>query len=183
MTEPDWISVACDVNLVNTVICMRTGKYKAYNSVNTKGNSTRFYMCKSTTLISNNKCFAFLWVKNGNLNDNLCFNFKAQGVSTNKLSYFYNILNEFSIVHSGFPILIFQNGIQLQMVKVYKLFNRLRFRHMFAQSVPVSGTVICTFNKIKVSVGNNIFFCRTGGYILKPYTCDGIKDCPYDNSD
>ena len=183
MREPDWISVACDVNLVNTVICKRTGKYRAQNVIHIKDESTRFYMCKSTTLVINNKCFAFLWVKNGNLNDNLCFNFKAQSVSANKLSYFYNIPNAVSIVYGSFHILIFQNGIQLQMVKVYKLFDRLRFRHMFDQSVPVSGTVICTFNEINVSIGNNIFFSRTGGYILKTYTCDGINDCPYDDSD
>ena len=124
----------------------------------------------------------FYGQKNGDYFGQFCSKFKARGVSSNKLSYFYNIFNAVSSLH-GFPILIFQGFMQLQIVQVYKLFDTLRFTHKFVQSVKFGGTFVCTFNKIKVSIGINIFSCRTGGYILHIFTCDGIKDCPNDNSD
>ena len=184
MREPDWISVSCHENLVNTVICKRTRKFrdKKLVSLIMKDKSTEFFMCKSTTLLINDKCLAFLWIKHGDYSGHFCSKFKARGVSINKLSYFYHIFNAISSLHR-FPILIFQGSMQFQIVKVYKLFDSLRFTHKFVQGVTFGGTLICTFSKVKVSISTNMFSCSTGGYILHKYTCDGIRDCPNDNSD
>ena len=119
-------------------------------------------------------------MKNLDYSGEFCSIFKAKGMLPNKISYFYHIFNAISSV-DGIPILIFQDIIQLKLIKVYKLFGRLRLTHIF--NVPVGGTVICTFKKIKYIFGINIFSCRKGGYVLHMYTCDGIQDCPNDDSD
>ena len=69
------------------------------------------------------------------------------------------------------------------MVKVHKLFGKLKFTQTLAQNNTVTGNYICTLNKHKIHIGINIFYCRLGGYILQKYTCDGINDCPNDSSD
>ena len=73
--------------------------------------------------------------------------------------------------------------MQLQIVKLYKLFGRLRFIKTLVQSNTVSGNYVCGSNRNKIHIGINIFYCKLGGYILHTYTCDGIDDCPNDNSD
>ena len=183
MKEPDWIPIPCNENLVNIIICKRIKKNKLEtNYLIGENKSTEFYKCRSMTLLINNKCFAFLWRKNGNIFDNDCTYFKARGVSTNKLTYFYHILNAVSSINQ-FPILIFQNNSQLHILKVHKLFRRLRFTQTLVQNNTVSGNYICTLNKHKIHIGINIFYCRLGGYILKKYICDGYIDCPNDSSD
>ena len=183
MKEPDWISISCNENFVNIIICKRIKHNKhETNYIIGENKSTEFYMCRSMTLLINNKCYAFLWRKNEKVFDNFCSKFKAKGVSTNKLTYFYHIFAAVSSINQ-FPLLIFQNNLQLQILKVHKLFGRLRFTQTLVESNTVSGNYICTLNKHKIHIGINIFYCRLGGYILQAYTCDGINDCPNDSSD
>ena len=114
--------------------------------------------------------------------DNSFLNFNGGAVSGDKIAFFYLIINAVSSVNK-FPILIFQKNLQLQIVKVHKLFNRLKFTNIFVHNVTVSGNYIYSFNKTKILIGINLFTCRNRGYILHRYLCDGIKDCPNDNSD
>ena len=114
MREPDWISVSCDKNLVNTVICKRTRKLRDKNlvSIITKDKSMCVNQLHSKLMTY---VLLFLWIKHGDNFGHFCSKFKAIGVSTNKLSYLYHIFNAVSSLH-GFPILIFQGTMQLQTV-------------------------------------------------------------------
>ena len=124
----------------------------------------------------------FLWRAKGLISDHFCLEFKARGVSPDKLDYFYGIFNGVSPTNK-FPILSFENNLKLHITKVHKVFDSLRFTHILVKGNTVSGNYVCSFNKIKIVVGINIFSCKKGGYILSKYVCDGISDCPNDSSD
>ena len=107
MREPEWIPISCYENLVNTVICKRIKQYKTRsNYLNSENKSVTFYRCKTTTLLIDDKCYGFLWRAKGLISDHFCLEFKARGVSPDKLDYFYHIFNAVSATNK-FPILIF----------------------------------------------------------------------------
>ena len=179
LREPDWISVSCNKKLLNTVICKSKEKTK-HNHVIDNLVSSELYLCQLNMILVKEKCYAFLWGSYSNMSSQSCSDYKARGVSsTNNL---YHILNAVSSVNK-FPKLFLQNEGSLIIIQVYKLFGKLRIHHISAQNYSLDGIFICTYSQRKINIGINMFHCKKGGYILHKYICDGIKNCPNDNSD
>ena len=181
LREPDWISVPCDKKLVKTVIC-KIQKETRDSHIIDDLYSSEYHLCQSNTILGNGKCYAFLWGSYRNNSGQFCSDYKARGVSSTDITHIYHILNAVSSVNM-FPMLFFQNKVSQIIVKVYKLFGKLRLHHVSVQNSTMDGFHICTFNQRKINIGINMFHCKKGGYILQKYTCNGIKDCPNDNSD
>ena len=178
LREPDWISVSCNKNLVNTIICKQKHRSENSNIVDINEKS-EFYFCKSNTIVINDKCYSFLWGKIGNSSGQFCLDKKAKGVFFKLHTDFCHIFNAVSSVNT-FPTVIFQNNIS---VKFHKLFGKVRFIYHIENNSTVSGTHICVSHKRRNYIGTNIFHCIKGGYILYRNTCDGVNDCPNDSSD
>ena len=178
MKEPDWISISCNKKIINIVICRKNEK--KYNFAESE--AAEFTFCNYSTLLMNDKCYGFLWGTIEGPSDQFCSAFEAKGISADQLIYFKHIFNAVSSVNT-FPVLIMQNNFNVQVVKIQKLFGKLRFINISPENFADNGTHICAFNKLKINIGINIFQCKKGGYILHTYVYDGIKDCPNDNSD
>ena len=181
LREPDWISVSCSKNLVNTIICKQKQKIESSNIVGINEKS-EFHFCKLNTIVINDKCYSFLWDKIGNSPRQFCLDRKANGVFFDIHTDFSHIFNAVSSVNT-FPTVIFQNNINVQIAQVHKLFGKVRFIYHVENNSTVSGIHICVAHKRRNYIGSNIFHCNKGGYILYSNTCDGTKDCPNDNSD
>ena len=181
LREPDWISVPCDKKLVNTVICKIQKETKDRLIIDNLI-SSEFHLCQLNTILVNVKCYAFLWGSYRNMSGQFCSDYKARGVSSTDITHIYNILNAVSSVNM-FPMLFLQNKGSQIIIQIYKLFGKLRLHHVSVQNSTLDGFYICTFHQKKIIIGINMFHCQKGGYILHKYTCDGIKDCPNDNSD
>ena len=87
-----------------------------------------------------------------------CSGYKAGGVSSTDITHIYHILNAVSSVNM-FPMLFFQNKVSQIIVKVYKLFGKLRLHHVSVQNSTMDGFYICTFNQRKINIGINMFHC------------------------
>ena len=111
-----------------------------------------------------------------------CSDYKATGVSSTNINNIYHILNAVSSVNK-FPKLFLENEGSQIIIQFYKLFGKLRLHHISVQKYSLDGFFICTFNQRKINIGINVFHWKKGGYILHKYICDGINDCPNDNSD
>ena len=176
LREPEWIPVHCHEKLLHFSIC----KFK--NETNKTYNTHDYYFCKSTNLLFNDKCYILLWNITWNTESDFCREYQTMGISLNELTTLYHIFDAVSSVDT-FPNIILQNHYQLHIIQIYKLFNRIHFKHIFKMTTFDSGHTICTYKRSKVTIGTNLFHCRKGGYILQKYVCDENKDCPNDSSD
>ena len=50
MKEPDWISIPCDENFANIIICKRIKQKKTKTNLIVENKSTEFHVCSSMTL-------------------------------------------------------------------------------------------------------------------------------------
>ena len=176
--EPQWIPVSCNQAILNAVVCK--SEEKVYTIQKTKTTDLKF--CKSTMIIVSNKCYTFPWGKIETTSDDFCIAHNSKGVSISKITSFSHIFNAVSSANT-FPTLIFQNNLNVQVIKVHKLFDKLRFVKITTHNVTSNGNHVCAQEKVTINIGLNTFYCEKGGYILHIYICDGIKDCPNDNSD
>ena len=176
LREPDWISVSCNKNLVNTIICKKEDRIESSNNIGII-KTAEFHFCKSNTVLIGDKCYSFLWGKTEYSSEKFCV--ETKGVL---ITYFSHIFDAVSSVNT-FPILIFPKKSIVYIVKVDKLFGKVRSIYHIEKNSTVSGIHICISHKRRIHIGTNIFHCNKGGYILYRNTCDGIKDCPNDSSD
>ena len=182
MKEPDWISVSCNKVLLNSIICKSEKKIIGVNVISELDKTTALYFCKLTTILVSGKCYAFLWGQIGNSSGQFCSKIKFRGVTQNRITSFSHIFSAVSSVDT-FPILIVQNDFKVQPVQVSKLFGKLEFTLISTQNSTSNAIHICAAEKVNINIGLNIFHCKKGGYILHTHTCDGVTDCPNDNSD
>ena len=178
MKEPYWIPVSCNQTILNAIICKSEEKVSTIH----QNKTTDLKFCKSFMILIRNKCYAFLWGKIGTTSVHFCIAQKSKGVSISKINSFSYIFDAVSYVNT-FPTLIFQSNPNVQVVKVQNLFGKLRFVNVTTHNVTSSGNYVCAQDKVTINIGLNIFHCKRGGFILHTYICDGIKDCPNDNSD
>ena len=179
--EPVWTPVDCDVKMLHFTICTFKEKTKSYYGTG-KVNLSKLFMCKSINLLINNKCYGFLWNHYWNTTSQYCYDFKARVVSPSEFTSITGIFDAVSSVNF-FPRFIFPSNLIFHIIKIYKLFNRIQLKHIKKPISIVSGFIPCKFNKVKIRIGINMFYCKKGGYILTQYVCDEHKDCPNDNSD
>ena len=178
MKEPHWIPVFCNQAILNAIICKSGDKV----NIILKNKARDLKFCKSTTILFNDECYSFSWGNIETTSDNFCSTHKSKGVPISKITSFSHIFNAVSSVNT-FPTLIFQSNLNVQVVKVQKLFGKQIFINITTHNDTSNGNHVCAQEKVAIDIGLNIFHCKGGGYILHTYICDGIKDCPNDNSD
>ena len=66
----------------------------------------------------------------------------------------------------------------------YKRFaNTYVYKHEEILSKKTTGLYLCSSEKKIISTGDNVFHCKYGSSVSHIFICDGVVDCPFDNSD
>ena len=179
LREPDWIPITCQEELLHFSICKAKKKtiltYKISSSI-------AKYICKSTNILVNEKCYILKWKHFWNTKVNFCSKFHGRGISRNEFSSLYHIFDAVSVI-DAFPNIVLQYDHKVHIIEITKFFNKPNFNYIINQNSTRGGYAICNIERSKIKIGINIFHCKKGGYILQNLVCDENRDCPNDSSD
>ena len=177
LREPGWVPVNCKENLLHFSICKASKKTDPVFHV-----SKRMYLCKSTNLLWNEKCYILRWNNTWNTKNRVCGKFHERRISRNEFDTLHHIFDVILSV-DAFSRIILQEEHKLLIIKMFKLFENLHFEYNHKQNFTDSGYTVCKTPKSQIKIGINIFHCKMGGYILQKYVCDEKTDGPNDRSD
>ncbi len=176
IAEPEWISVSCKEQLVNHVICVQP----VHHDQDMAGNQTdleRIETCSVRDLVFRGGCFAFRWGSPAYFSD--IGRLQSRLIGTYRAS---RIVRIFAALQANPPPLFaVGNGSQLLILKIER--QEIHCQTFLKASGHNEGFYVIHSSKAKVNLGENVFLCSHGGYIVAFSRCDGTVDCANDASD
>ena len=186
LAEPDWISVPCDKKRLYHTLCFIQDTNSENDNNKTSEylqNTNNYSACSKDHIIIQEVCYAFVWFDGINNTRNICTQFNGNPVDMTLINSIKTIFIAISLV-TQFPSLIIQKSSNTAYEITFKrLFSTVHYRYQSANISPTRGFYPCQYDKVYIYTGINLFNCTNGGHILSEYICDGISDCPNDDSD
>ena len=181
LAEPNWILIPCSKKLLNFIMCVR--KTSLMNKYDVNENDLKeTFKCRLFHVVVNKKCYIILYETSPVNRKGLCKNMDSKPLRENEMEDFNHIFDNVLIEGTYINIFVENDTNFMFVVKIQKFFGLLSTRKNTIEKNS-DGYHICNFEKIKLTIGLNMYHCKKGGYILTYYICDGIDDCPNDNSD
>ena len=188
LEQPQWVSVPCNKRGLPLGICFthknsndlgKTEKNIRNIDINQRHVAT-FQYCSENHIFINNTCYGFHWYKVSQKPVHLSFNDKSLNKKS-LLLFFY--LYSSILLKTAFPLVVVKDIMEVNfLVKFYHISNKIKYYHA-NMSRYQEGFHTYSTKMTNVIVGNNLYKCKGGGYILFQYICDGVVDCPVTNSD
>ena len=178
--EPVWISIPCAETFLYYVVCMKMVKpYKKNIHFTT---SIDFKHCKRGQILLHNFCILFI-LNNFHLDLNYCEKAKGTSVKIFEFNQLHYIFDSISFSNDIPKIVLYDKRNSSFEIKVVWEFKKIKFRYQKLLSPKLGAIHICKYNFLEKTRHNGLIMCKNGGYILLTYVCDGVSDCPNDNSD
>ena len=184
LAEVDWIQVDCDKKLLPNALCIMT----AVNSEKDKEHEVLFIndrlSCIRTQILKNNLCYLFLWYNgmDGKSMEHSCKSNNAFSPNLQNITMFEYL---FDAVTVNFPPIL---STHQAIDSIYK-FTYRRYENIYVYdqeqilSKKAAGLHLCLSEKYPISTGDNLFNCKNGSSVSYMLICNGVVDCPFDNSD
>ena len=173
LAEPEWISVDCNESWANDVLCEIKDKTNYYQSNNSS--FPLLHACFNGFIFLSGMCYSFLW-------NAVNFHHKYDVDCPKGSNIFKKYLgiesfqNLFNAVDAPFPPIL---SSDFQFTFTYdRYLNIYRYKKHPVNSKNFKGFYICSDKVRSVSIGNHLFKCFEGTYIMKKHICDGVVDCP-----
>ena len=184
LAEPDWVQIDCYQKLLPNVLCyMKGAEKKRQLHINVTDEDKR-RACSRTQILMNNLCFSFLWYDGMGKNsmEQLCKKHNEILYNLQNITLFQYLFDAVSVEFAPF---LSQHSSEDYLHKfTYKRFaNTYVYRHEEILSRKTTGLHLCSSEKKLISLGDNIFHCKYGSSVSHIFICNGVVDCPFDNSD
>ena len=184
LAEVDWIQINCDKRLLPNVLC----KKKGVNSVQEIDHNAIFISkimsCNRMHILKNNLCYLFHWYDGteGKLLTHSCKNYNAFSLNLQNITIFQYL---FEAVNVEFPPIVSEHQLEnyLYQFKYRNYVNIFVYSQEKKLRKNAQGLHLCVSQKQPVSTGDNLFHCENGSSVSYVFICNGIVDCPFDDSD
>ncbi len=182
--QPEWMNILCDVKLLSEVFCTQTNFNQERDDTFNQNNAGRV-TCTLSDLMFDHKCLSFV----------LGMKIKDQilGQSSNLLrtKRILSVPEVGRIVHHFFhptksgPSLLFAKDTADKIfgIKCVKELNLMLCGDPFPIRENEERLIFLKSSLIQLLLGENLFKCVQGSYVLSLLRCDRNIDCPNDNSD
>ena len=181
LAEVEWINVNCTKNMINNILC-KVNSQK--NGSNLRTNVIYNRTCSRWYITNKDKCFHFNWYKGKlSLINNMCSSVRGIPLSMVEIG---NLHFLFSAISTLFPKILILSKYTSSLVTEFsyeRYLGRYETSIQFVPAVKAQGFIICSVSKEITFTGSVNYHCSGGGMILFIYLCDGIFDCPNDQSD
>ena len=180
LESPDWIAYNCFVKYLSQILCRIDNQKKNNASMFLKTDKKE--ICLAGQIIKNATCLLFVWKHKILHMHKTCERQGMKNMRIKEISSLFFILLATNIAIS--PVLSFKAGDK-------KTIHRFQFDEMslkYKLSIKSStmdhfeGYYICESKSHITHIGISIFRCKSGVLILSLYLCNGIFDCPYNDT-
>ena len=181
VAEVKWINVNCLQKMLNQILCkMNSQKHKTNYTMN-----SRFYRtCSRWHITYKDRCLLFIWYEVTSKQINIMCS-SVNGIPLS-LAQMRNLKFVFSAISSAFPAILITSRYNSDQVIKFSYEKYVGTYKTFIESISVTkarGFHICSVSKEISFNGSLGYHCKNEGMILFIYLCDGIFDCPNDQSD
>ena len=184
LAEPDWIQIDCHQKILPNVLCylQKTSKEGKMNTNVTFVHERK--ACPKSQILKNNSCYLFVWLNGRDKKPmkQLCKNNNAYPIHLRNITFFQYLFDAVAVV---FPPFMFLHSLEDYLYKFTyrKYVNIYVYSKEEILSNETAGLHICSSEIKLISTGDNVFHCKHGSSVLVIFICDGVVDCPFDNSD
>ena len=176
LAEPNWVSVACDQQLLAVITCIKDDIRKNFTDVWRKPVGISEFCAKSAVLVTG-ICYEFHWISR-----NYYYECTRKFFSRDIL-IFKHIFEVIALENTILSAFVPKDNKTLKALKFVRYLDTVTFRRSIVFHHKSEGYIICPSSKSEIHLGSHIFNCSNGSNILYKYVCDGIADCPNDKSD
>lgn len=170
MVHPEWINIKCLDNLLIHFVCFEklTQRDPVVN--------VAWEICNPQQIKLREKCLSFEWPQN-------------PGQLWSKPTRPFNVsnLHEISFIfvafQSNLPLLQMTDMEKLVVLKCHKVIFQLKCIHLVENGMNHQRYLVGESNQLKMQVRTSVLKCSDGTFISSYHRCDGIVDCPNDDSD
>ena len=177
LEEPEWIQIECDKNLLASVFCVQNKRQESVKQAFGYHEQKLVTQCPNLSVVKNNKCFMFEWHERNSTG------LYAKALSLRNISslrfIFYALTVNFPAILSPFD----KNNFLLNKFSYTKILNNYEFYSETVHPDEAEGFFVFLSSTKPIIVARNVFICSFGSHISQLYICDGIADCPFDDSD
>ena len=179
LASPDSISINCTDKILSQVLCRINSVIINFHEVFEVQKNRR---CLSFQILKNSSCLLFLW---SDQNVDVTKRCNAEGMNNFKIG---NIENLFFVLLATnialSPILSLHNNNKKFLDKI--TFHRMSYKYKYISkglnTETYKGYQICETEQLNMPIGIAFFICKSGLIISSLLLCNGIKDCPNDDS-
>ncbi len=184
LAQAHWVSVSCRTKMLDLAVCVTSCRNESHHR-RTQFNQSE-ESCSREQILKNDTCFQFLWQFQNNLhNQPNLYGSKVLNIqSTAALILDFQFL--FDATSSEFPAFLVADLTSSFMAHRYLCKRYLTLhqcKHDFISLSIAQGFFIFFSRKEVVKPTSNMFICVKGGFVSHLAICDGIIDCPSDDSD
>ncbi len=167
MAEPEWISGSCDEKWLHLVVCVRENRRASSSQVTS-------HLCVGQAIVFRGDCYNLKWL------------IKEEENECNNIGQKPDILHAFiNAVQVPLPPFLFP-GKDKTYVNVFVHTTDNSVIKQKKRVVPLSeaeGFLLCKTFPARTAITGNMYACKGSGFISDMYVCDGVQDCPNDDSD
>ena len=183
LAETEWIQVNCNKKLLLHTVCMKKSPIMEDHIYQIKAVDTD--LCPSRFILKDNKCYLLEWynaqiMKHKTLQQ-LCKSFHSKSLGLKSLLKFHFLFDAISSTFSPF-LSNFSHSL-LNVLSYKKYLSTYKYKTKLVATEVAQGFHVCVSHKKTIFIGIIIYNCSKGGHISTQCLCDGIIDCPNDNSD
>ncbi len=182
MAQPEWLAIDCNKSYLTYALGRDIESQKAihiYNCVECQQK-----VCYENAVVNNGSCYNFIWFDilfPGLPLMQVCDRRTMLRQVVQNTSALINVLKG---VDFSFPPLLTLYEYNSSLVSAYKF---QKFMNEFsAEILPVAealGFVICMQTTKPVGTFGNLLSCSNSTFVSIRFWCDGVVDCPYDDTD
>ncbi len=186
VAQPEWISVSCNEKLLSHVFCVQESA-RGPNIDLSVGVANIFHLktCSHSVILLENKCHIFLW-KSTSTGRHIISQQEQISISSITLATLVDmdkLKDCFLSVHAEIPLFLTCIEPSKAVVLKCKKHIALVLCHTSDFLSHLEGFMV--FKEIEkiITIGENMFECSDGGYVLSMFRCDGAINCANDASD
>ncbi len=181
LAEPSWIHFSCAEKAMNHVLCY-TKQNESHSEQNKKRKEN--IACLSSSIILFHACFELIWFVGRNTTKDFCEQLNV----TNTFAYISDMfvfkrIFEATSLGNQIPHILAENGASMHRFACDRFHNQFECTDDKIEPEAAKGFFACKYNKVEHVISLIIFYCSKGGYISTDNVCDGIHDCPNDQTD
>ncbi len=188
LAELEWSSIPCNESLLSHVLCVHNTQNVSLSADTTNTIKTGRSNCLLMQFEIRNSCHLFLWKPEGATADPVVGQCRHQHSDSKGLHFTsiapYKFL--FEAVSTIFPPFLSQSADNPQRGTVFSYvrhLNTFQYRSDHTSFQRAEGFLVCINDKHQYVLDSILFACETGGFVSDIHVCDGVTDCPNDNSD
>ncbi len=178
LAQPEWIQVNCSEEMLSTVLCVKNNSAFYEEMITLNIVHLPVNVCSTYHVLKNGLCYLFVWHTSGKRHDKRAV---CERPFIMKDITIFNFL--FVAISPPFPPILSQTAVKmryLHRLTYKKILKKVKTRQ--TASKHASGFEVCCSKKVQC-VSSNMFLCENKSYISFTLVCNGIKDCPNDESD